>query len=111
MTDRTRIYDGGIDLHPATRASEALLSHVDALVRAELAWPAEPRLAQFDMPAAEHFACMQRVRAKLVRAPEVLALQRALVREIFSAPAQFAIDALRLRAILHDGHENPTAAP
>ena len=72
---------------------------------------ADCRNLQFEMPSAELYDRIGKVRKALVASNEVQALLSKLLVQLGFDPAEQAIDPARLRAVAHKGHENPLAAP
>ncbi len=106
---RTALYQGGIFLLRANPASRALLQAVLSLLEESLGLPI--RQAQFRLPAEEFFHRLGAVRQRLAREPQFAQLTDNLLTAVGFVPKENAIDVLRLRAVLHDGHLNPAAAP
>jgi hypothetical protein len=109
---RRAVYGGAVFLAAPTPASVRLAADARAALADALGCaPAAIRDAPGAMPNEELFARIGPLR----RALYLDAPYRAAVRDVVAAcghdPARIAFDPLRLRVILHRGHENPLAAP
>ena len=107
---RLALYRGERFKGAPTPASEALVNDVQELLVSELGC-SDPRKAHEELSPEAFFRGIGRVRKQLF-------LQRHYhdrVREVIEAlgfdPEAVAFDPLRLRSIVHLGHENPRAAP
>lgn len=112
---RKAIYAGGIYVVTASPASAALVAHVVAHLEAEFADHAETcvdlRQLQFHIAADELYQRFGKVRKALLADGALTALLHDLLREQGFMPSEHGIDPTRLRAVTHNGHENPLAAP
>ena len=109
---RRSLYDGDVWLTPPTSPSQALVAEVRRRLGDALACdPSEARDVAHQLPNAELFARIGRLRKALYLEPDF----HAAIREVITArgfdPARVAFDPLRLRVVLHRGHDNPLAAP
>ena len=109
---RRALYAGTVYLAPPTAASLQLVADVRALLADTLRCaPPAIRDAPQQLPNAELFARIGGVRRALYLEPRFHAAVRDVVAELAIDPARIAFDPLRLRVVLHRGHDNPLAAP
>lgn len=107
---RKALYRGELFKGAPTDASEQLVAEVHRLLAFELGC-SDPRRAHEELSAEEFFRGIGRVRKQLF----VERHYHDRVSEVIAAlgfdPEEVAFDPLRLRSIVHRGHENPRAAP
>jgi hypothetical protein len=106
---REALYQGGIFLLPANPASRALVEAVVSLLEKHLGSPI--RQAPSALPIEDFFRRLGTVRRHLAEESAFLRGIDALLAEVGFLPVENAVDVPRLRAVLHDGHLNPAAAP
>lgn len=108
---RRRVYDGQVVFLGATEESLALVSHVNELLARGFEDVGSPALAQFQLSNAEWLTRLGRVRQWLGAAGVARRLvARWLLRCGFD-PEVTVCDEVRLRAVRHEGHTIPEAAP
>ncbi len=106
---RDELYRGAIFQLPGGTAAHALAADVRALLAAEFADVGGPRAAA-DLPNAELFARVGRIRRVLFGETRYRAAAAALLAELGFSLAEVAFDPLKLRVVAHRGHDNPAAA-
>lgn len=106
---RAALYAGRIFLLPACAASRSLVERGRALLEAQMG--PEPRGRQFELTPSEWLAQLGRVRERLREDPAAAAGARAVLTAIGLEPDAFALDAVRMRGVAHEGHLIPAAAP
>ena len=109
---RRQVYDGDVFLTPPTDASRALIATVRARLADALGCaPGEVRDVPHQLPNAELFTRIGGLRKTLYLEPEFHDAIRDVIAARGCDPARVAFDPLRLRVVLHRGHDNPLAAP
>jgi hypothetical protein len=109
---RRALYAGDVALAPPTAASLQLVADARAALAAALRCaPSEIRDAPGALPNEELFARIKPLRRLLYLDPQFHAAVRGVIAALGQDPARCAFDPLRLRVILHRGHDNPLAAP
>jgi hypothetical protein len=107
---RRALHGGAIFHLGPTAASERLVDAALAALADELG-PGDVRAAHARLGDEAHFRVIGRVRKRLFCEPR---FHRA-VREVIAAcgfePRRCAFDPIRLRVVVHRGHDNPRAAP
>jgi hypothetical protein len=106
---RRSIYAGEILHLPASPASLDLIARVQRAAERELGEELQQVHRRLETP--EILGRLAVVRRALQEDAAVLAGVRAVMRGAGFDPRAHATDRLRLRAILHEGHRNPAAAP
>lgn len=105
--DLEPFYRGKIALVPATSASLELATQTWQLLHQALG--DTPRQAQFQLSDNEFFKHIGDIRKTMFNNPRYTRQISALLSSIGIKPASIAIDPIRLRAVLSDGHLNPAA--
>jgi len=109
---RRQVYDGDVFLTPPTAASRALVAAVRGRLADALGCAAdEVRDVPHQLPNAELFARIGGLRKALYLEPQFHDAIRDVIAARGCDPARVAFDPLRLRVVLHRGHDNPLAAP
>jgi len=108
---RRALYAGTVFRLAPTPTSTRLVAEALALLEAELADVGPIREAQFRLSNDEFFRRMGRLRKKLYTEPRYHQAVRDLVTECGFDARRTAFDPIRLRVVMHRGHENPRAAP
>ncbi|HEY0193228.1 MAG TPA: phytanoyl-CoA dioxygenase family protein [Kofleriaceae bacterium] len=109
---RRAVYDGDVWLNPATPASRSLVAEVRTRLGEVLGCaPGEARDVAHQLPNPELFARIGRLRKALYLEPQFHQAIRDVIAAAGCDPARVAFDPLRLRVVLHRGHDNPLAAP
>lgn len=106
---RKGIYAGTIYRVPASPASLLLVSHTLAMLESEFGTGTALPEAQFQVDATQHYERVSRVRTRLVKESDSLDLLFKLLAGLGFDRKEHAVDPARLRAVLHNGHENPLA--
>jgi hypothetical protein len=104
---REGLHEGEIYLLPATDASLALADEARRLLVAAVG--EAPRLVHARLANDEIFARIGQLRRTLYLDPRFHEAVRATIAALGFDPARCAFDPLRLRVILHGGHEIPAA--
>lgn len=107
---RAALYAGRIFLLPPMPATLALAEAVQALIDDEFGGPGLRRRAG-RLPGERLFAGIGRIRRTLFTAPAWHAHVQAVLQAAGFCPGAHPFDPLRLRTVLHRGHERPEAAP
>lgn len=111
-TLRRDVYAGDIFLLPPTDASQAVARATCAALADALQCPPEQiREAPQELPNDELFRRIGPVRRMLYMEPAFHDHVRRVVAACGCDPERVAFDPLRLRVVLHRGHDNPLAAP
>jgi hypothetical protein len=105
---RRRIYDGQIIILRGNAAALSMVALVRELVVSHFG--EDFRNAQFTMSREDFLAKLGEVRKLIAGDPYNAALLAVLTDLGFTAP-DLAYDQLRMRAVMHEGHTNPKAAP
>jgi hypothetical protein len=108
---RRAVYAGNIFLLPATPAARELVGAVSGLLDAEFADVAPAREAQHHLPVDEFLERIGKVRGVLARDAFFRRGACRLLAEVGFDPRGHALDAVRLRAVTHGGHDSPAARP
>ncbi len=109
---RRAVYAGDVFLAPPTAASQRLVAAARAGLAEVLACaPAEIRDVPQRIENADLFARIGSLRRRLYLEAEFHDAIRDVIAAFDLDPARVAFDPLRLRVILHRGHENLLAAP
>jgi hypothetical protein len=108
---RQSIYAGDVYLFPATPDSLRLAESVRDRVEQAFSDLGPARQAQHRISGDEFFARVGELRRAFYTDPEYHHSLRRLLGHYGFDPASIAFDPIRLRAIMHRGHENPKAAP
>ncbi|HEU0034681.1 MAG TPA: hypothetical protein VFQ53_28850 [Kofleriaceae bacterium] len=107
---RRAVYAGDVFLLPPTAASRHLVASARAALADALGCaPDAIRDAPQGLANAELFARIGPLRKQLYLAPEFHAAVRDVIAACGLDPARIAFDPLRLRVVLHRGHDNPLA--
>lgn len=107
---RLALYRGQIFQCEASAASERLVAEVQQLLIRELGC-AMPRKAHEELSPGELFRRIGRIRKQLFLERHYHDLVRKVIAALGFDPQEIAFDPLRLRSVVHRGHENPRAAP
>jgi len=99
---RQAVYAGGIFRLSASRLSRDLAAHVLALLEGKFG--AEINKAHERYTFADMQPAMGEIRAQLASQPQYIEIQSEILAAAGFAPAELAIDALRLRCVMNNGH-------
>jgi hypothetical protein len=108
---RRALYAGAVFKLAPGEASLRLACEVGGLLAETFRDVGDPREAQFHLPPAEHLERLGRVRRVLAGDARLHQGVRAVLAAAGLEPGEYALDVLRLRGVLHRGHEIPSAAP
>lgn len=108
---RTALYEGTIFHFPAMPATVKLVDDVWELLESALGQDGPARLAQFRLSEDNYFNAIGRLRKIIFSAPRFHKALIEIVNETGFDAGSNAFEPIRLRAISHDGHKNPKAAP
>ena len=108
---REAIYAGTVVRIPSSSASRRLVAEVWAAIEREFGAATARRELQFKLPGEELYARIGKVRKRLSSEATYQKLLYELLSEQGFAKGEHAVDPVRLRAVTHNGHENPLAAP
>jgi hypothetical protein len=106
---RRHLYRGTVYQLPATGASLALVEEAQRLLRRELG--DDPRSAHARLAPAEFFDRMGAIRRLLFLERRFHHAVARVVEACGFEPARTAFDPVRLRVVLHGGHEDPRTGP
>lgn len=105
----TALYDGEIFCLAAGSSSRQLVADVVALLQGQFGDCTDWRQAQFQLPNEEFLSRVARVRAALLADESFAHRLRSVVKDNGFDLSDNAYDPLRLRAVMHLGHENARA--
>ena len=107
---RRRLYQGQIFLLPPTERSLSLVDLVDSLI-SKAFQDLDDRRQAHQLENHEFFVRVGGLRQEIFCSPRVLHATAKLIEELGFQAEDIAVDPPKLRAVAHEGHENPAAAP
>lgn len=104
---RARLYDGDVFLLPATAASLTLATEARQLLADAVG--GDPRRVHERLSNDELFEQIGKIRKVLFLDPHFHQRVREAIRALGLDSTEYAFDPIRLRVVVHRGHENPLA--